>query len=46
MSREKSMVLLCSNKDWYIEKADKKREAGVLVHSEKTVFGEVTVGSE
>lgn len=40
------MVLLCSNKDWYIEKADKKREAGVLVHSEKIVFGEVTVGSE
>lgn len=29
------MVLVCLSKDWYIEKAAKKREAGVLMHSEK-----------
>lgn len=29
------MILVCLSKDWYIEKAAKKREAGVLMHNEK-----------
>lgn len=39
------MVLLCLSQDWFTEKAAKKREAGVLVNSEKTVLGDVTEGS-